>query len=122
MGRQCINDEDLKATKKALKKFSKKDITLFNKKLRGSFNIVGFRKYEFNDEVDIEFNGELFAVYYSSTGPTWFKSDIYNEKGVSKVKVNKLIKRLIFNEVKDHAAYFGIKLRYTGEIKKIKWV
>ena len=123
MVRQCINDEDSKATKKALKKFSKKDITPFNnKRLKGSFTIVGFRKYEFNNEVDIEFNGEVFAVYDSSIGPTWFKTDIYNQKGVSKIKVNKLIKRLIFNEVKDHVAYFGINLRYTGEIKKIKWV
>ena len=62
MGRQCINDEDSKVTKKALKKFSKKDIMLFNKRLRGSFTIVGFRKYEFTNEVDIEFNGELFAI------------------------------------------------------------
>jgi hypothetical protein len=122
MGRQCINDEDSKVTKKALKKFSKKDIMLFNKRLRGSFTIGGFRKYEFTNEVDVEFNGELFAVYDSSTGPTWLKSDIYNKKGISKVKVNKLIKRLIFNEVKDHVAYFGINLRFTGEIKKIKWV
>lgn len=122
MGRQCINDEDSKVTKKALKKFSKKDIMLFNKRLRGSFTIVGFRKYEFTNEVDIEFNGELFAIYESSTGPTWIKSDIYNQKGASKVKINKLIKRSIFNEVKDHVAYFGINLRFTGEIKKIKWV
>jgi hypothetical protein len=95
---------------------------LFNKRLRGSFTIVGFRKYEFTNEVDIEFNGELFAIYESSTGPTWIKSDIYNQKGASKVKINKLIKRSIFNEVKDHVAYFGINLRFTGEIKKIKWV
>jgi hypothetical protein len=122
MRRQCINDEDSKATKKALKKFSKKDIMGFNKRLKGLFNIVGFRKYEFTSEVDVEFNGELFAIYDSSTGPTWLKSDIYNKKGISKIKVNKLIKRLIFNEVRDHVAYFGINLRFTGEIKKIKWV
>ena len=46
MGRhgKCINNEDSKVTKKLLKKFSKKDIASFNDKLRGSFNIVGFRK------------------------------------------------------------------------------
>ena len=37
-------------------------------------------------------------------------------------KVNKLIKRSIFNEVKDQAAYFGINLRYMTEIKKINWI
>ena len=51
-----------------------------------------------------------------------FKSDIYGKKGISKIKVNKLIKRSIFNEVKDQAAYFGINLRYMTEIKKINWI
>ncbi len=58
----------------------------------------------------------------SSAVLTWFKSDIYNQNGVSKIKVNKLIKRAIFKEVKDQAAYFGINLRYIEEIKKIKWI
>jgi len=52
----------------------------------------------------------------------WFKSDVYNKPEVSKIKVTKLIKRAIFDEVKDHAAYFGIKLKYAEDIKKIKWI
>ena len=119
---KCINNEDSKVTKKLLKKFSKKDIASFNDKLRGSFNIVGFRKYQFTNEVDIEFNGEICARHSSFGNDEWFKSDIYGQKGVSKIKINKLIKRSIFNEVKDQAAYFGINLRYIEEIKKIKWI
>lgn len=124
MGRhgKCINNEDSKVTKKLLKKFSKKDIASFNDKLRGSFNIVGFRKYQFTNEVDIEFNGEICARHNSFNNSKWFKSDIYGQNGVSKIKVNKLIKRSIFNEVKDQAAYFGINLKYIEEIKKIKWI
>ena len=124
MGRhgKCINNEDSKVTKKLLKKFSKKDIASFNDKIRGSFNIVGFRKYQFTNEVDIEFNGEICARHNSFGNAKWFKSDIYGQNGVSKIKVNKLIKRSIFNEVKDQAAYFGINLRYIEEIKKIKWI
>lgn len=119
---KCIIDEDSKTIKKLLKKFSKKEIISFNERLRGSFSIVGFRKYHFINEVDIEFNGEIFARHDSLAVLTWFKSDIYNQKGVSKIKVNKLIKRAIFKEVKDQAAYFGINLRYVEEIKKIKWI
>jgi hypothetical protein len=122
MAKHCINDEESKAIKKLLKKFSKKEILPLNDRLRGSFTIVGFRKYQFNNEVDIEFNGELQAKYGSLAALTWLKSDIYNQKSTSKVKVNKLIKRAIFKEVKDQAAYFGIDLRYVEEIKKIKWV
>ena len=124
MGRhgKCISDDDSKVIKKSLKKFSKREIASFNDRLKGSFTIVGFRKYQFINEVDVEFNGEICARHNSSTVLTWFKSDIYNQKGVSKIKVNKLIKRAIFKEVKDQAAYFGINLRYIEEIKKIKWV
>jgi hypothetical protein len=124
MGRngKCIGDDDSKVIKKSLKKFSKREIASFNDRLRGSFTIVGFRKYQFINEVDIEFKGEICARQNSSSVPTWFKSDIYNQEGVSKIKVNKLIKNSIFREVKDQAAYFGINLRYVEEIKKIKWV
>jgi hypothetical protein len=124
MGRngKCIGDDDSKVIKKSLKKFSKREIASFNDRLRGSFTIFGFRKYQFINEVDIEFNGEICARHNSSAVLTWFKSDIYNQNGVSKIKVNKLIKRAIFKEVKDQAAYFGINLRYIEEIKKIKWI
>ena len=124
MGRngKCIGDDDSKVIKKSLKKFSKREIASFNDRLRGSFTIVGFRKYQFINEVDIEFNGEICARHSSLAVLTWFKSDIYNQKGVSKIKVNKLIKRSIFNEVKDQAAYFGVNLRYVTEIKKINWI
>jgi hypothetical protein len=119
---KCISDDDSKVINKSLKKFSKREIDSFNDRLRGSFTIVGFRKYQFNNEVDIEFNGDLCARTNSFVDTEWFKSDIYGKKGISKIKVNKLIKRSIFNEVKDHAAYFGINLRYITEIKKINWI
>ena len=119
---KCISDDDSKAIKKSLKKFSKREIASFNDRLRGSFTIVGFRKYQFTNEVDIEFNGEICARHNSFGNAKWFKSDIYGQNGVSKIKVNKLIKRAIFNEVKDQAAYFGINLRYMTEIKKVNWI
>jgi hypothetical protein len=119
---KCISDDDSKVIKKSLKKFSKREIASFNDRLRGSFTIVGFRKYQFTNEVDIEFNGDLCARTNSFVDTEWFKSDIYGNKGISKIKVNKLIKRSIFNEVKDQAAYFGINLRYITEIKKINWI
>jgi hypothetical protein len=124
MGRngKCISDDDSKVIKKSLKKFSKREIASFNDRLRGSFTIVGFRKYQFINEVDIEFNGEISARTNSFSNSEWFKSDIYGKKGISKIKVNKLIKRSIFKEVKAQAAYFGINLKYVEEIKKINWI
>lgn len=54
MVKYVIFTEETKAIKKSIKKFSERDIASFNDKLRGSFKIVGFRRYQFHDEVDIE--------------------------------------------------------------------
>ena len=122
MAVRIIKDEDSKVIRKTIKKFSKKDVASYNERLRGSFSIVGYRKYHFRNEVDIEFNGELFATVNSLVGPTWLKSEIYYQKGISKIKVNKVIKRLLFREIKEHAAYFGIEIRFIEDVKKLKWV
>jgi hypothetical protein len=50
---KCISDDDSKVIKKSLKKFSKKEILPLNDRLRGSFTIVGFRKYQVINEVYI---------------------------------------------------------------------
>jgi len=75
-----INDDEAKAIKKLIKKFSGTDISFTNGTLRGSFKII------------------------------------------SKIKVNKLIKRNLLTEVRSHAAYFGINVRWVENIKKITWL
>lgn len=122
MSRYVITNDETKSLKKLLKKFPESAISVHNERLKGSFKITHYRKYTFREEVDIEFNGELFAVRSSLDGRKWHKSDIYNQIGTSKIKVNKLIKRAIFNEVKNYCAYFGIKLRYAEDLKKVKWI
>lgn len=122
MSRYVITNDETKSTKKLLKKFPESEISVYNERLKGSFKITHYRKYHFREEVDIEFKGELFAVLSSLSGREWHKSDIYNERGTSKIKVNKMIKRSLFSEVKNYCAYFGISLRYVEDLKKIKWV
>ena len=117
-----IRDESTKAIKKALKKFSGNDISLSNGTLRGSFKIKNFRKYPMHHEVDIEFKGELFAKTSVLEGKRWYSSEIYGQKNISKIKVNKLIKRHILSEIKAHAVYFGINIKFTQNLKKITWV
>jgi len=87
-----INDDEAKAIKKIIKKFSGTDISFTNGTLRGSFKIVNFRKYPMHHEVDIEFQGELFGKTSVLEGKRWFSSEIYGQKNISKIKVNKLIK------------------------------
>jgi len=120
MATYLIQDTTSKAIKKSLIKWG--EFPIDNSSVRGTVNIKNYRQYQFRNEVDIEFNGEICARHSSLAVLTWFKSDIYNQKSTSKIKVNKLIKRAIFKEVKDQAAYFGINLRYVEEIKKINWI
>jgi hypothetical protein len=122
MSRYVITNDETKSTKKLLKKFPEVNVSSHNERLKGSFTITHYRKYIFREEIEIEFKGELFAVRSTLDGRKWHKSDIYNQIGTSKIKVNKLIKRAIFNEVKNYCAYFGIKLRYVEDLKKVKWI
>lgn len=117
-----INNDETKAIKKIIKKFSGNQIDPTNQKLRGSFKITNFRKYSFSDEIDIEFKGEIFAKTSLLGGQKWLSSEIYSQEGFSKIKINKLIKRHILSEIKSHAVYFGINIKFTQNLKKVTWV
>ena len=117
-----INDNETKSTKKAIKKFGKTEISKLNNSLKGSFTITHFRKYDNHHEVDVEFDGELFARVYGFKDRKWYTSKIYAEKGYSKIKINKFIKTNLLNEVKTRCAYFGIDVKWVSNIKKVKWI
>ena len=73
-------------------------------------------------EIDVEFKGELFGKISVFEGKRWLSSEIYGQKNISKIKVNKLIKKYLLKEVKSHAAYFGINVKWVESIKKITWI
>ena len=118
---KMINDNEAKTIRKVVKKFSGNKISFTNGTLRGTFKITNFRKYPMHHEVDIEFNGQLFAKTSVLDARKWFSSEIYTQKGVSKIKINKLIKRHLLREVKSHGAYFGIDIKWIENIKKVTW-
>lgn len=125
MSRYVINDDMTKSVKKILKKHSKKQVSVNNEFMKGTFTVKTYRKYEFREEVDILFEGEIYAKYRRPLQPLtreWFKSDILRDRGVSKIKVNKLIKRYLFDDIQTYLAYFGIRLRFVEEIKKVTWI
>ena len=125
MSRYVINDDMTKSVKKILKKHSKKQVSVNNEFMKGTFTIKTYRKYEFREEVDILFEGQIYAKYRRPLQPLtreWFKSDILRDRGVSKIKVNKLIKKYLFDEVQTYLAYFGVRIRFIEEIKKVTWI
>ena len=73
-------------------------------------------------EIDVEFKGELFGKISVLEGKRWLSSEIYCQKNISKIKINKLIKKYLLTEVKSHAVYFGINVKWVDSIKKITWI
>ena len=122
MSRYVIVSEQSKAVNKLLQKYSEKKILISNSNLRGTFKITRYRKYAYSSEIDIEFTGQIFARDSSFGVHHWHSSNIYTERGFSKIKINKFIKRYLFNEIKNHARFFGIEMYTHDCLKKVTWI
>lgn len=76
------------------------------------------------DEVDVIFEGSIYVNF--NRKKDWYSSsvmtDVFPNAGrVSKIKVNRFIRRNIFFDVKTYLKYFDIELPYYDLIKKIIW-
>jgi len=112
-----------KAISKVVKKFGNK-IPISNSQLKGTFTIKNYRSYSHLEEVDIIFEGQIFVHY--NRKKDWYSSsvmtDVFPNGGrVSKIKVNRFIRRNIFFDVKTYLKYFDIEIPYYDLIKKIIW-
>ena len=99
MPRYTIEDTESKAIKKLLVKWG--EFPIENQGLRGTIMIKNYRKYQYRNEVDIEFKGEIF-VKLNSEGRIWYGSDILtcDKYSISKIKLNRYLKKLVQKEVK----------------------
>jgi len=97
--------------------------------LNGNFSIKRIRKYQKTYykvshtyyEIDLVLKGKLLAKWNSKE--TWYSSEILKESGVSKIKINRLIRRHIFNDVNEFLLTFGVEVHNSNlKIKKIEWV
>ena len=114
---RVIRDTDSNATKKALKKFlsTRKVETQY---IKGDYTILRYRKYPEREEVDIEFKGQIAARYYNRGDVTWFDSSI--KKSATRHSVNGLLRRQIYNDLRQSLNYFGVNIEKRN-IKKIIW-
>ena len=71
-------------------------------------------------EVDVLFKGKIRARK-GHTSLEWYSSKIQKENGISKVKINRFIRKLIVDKIQNRLAYFGLKLNGHYEIKKLNW-
>lgn len=119
MVKNVLITEDSKSVKLASKKFGKFEID--TPYLKGVICVVGYREYSHRQEVDIQFEGLIFAkVNYKSE---WLNSETVKSMGkrISKVKLNRFIRRNCFFETKCRMKYFGVNLEHYGNIKKLIW-
>ena len=121
MGRYLIQDTTSRAIKKSLLKWG--ELSINNSDIRGTITIKNHRKYQFRDEIDIEFKGEIF-VRLDVVTREWYGSDIMLNKSysISKIKLNRYIRKKIFREIQIRMNYFGIDMKDYRNIVKIKWV
>lgn len=120
MSRYVLNSDTSKAKKSALKKFGTIDINTSS--MRGVIQIANYRQYALREEVDITFKGEIKAKVGSTS--EWYNSDDIKKFGkrISKVKLNRFIRKSCFQDVSHRMNYFGIKVKYYYEIKKLTWI
>jgi hypothetical protein len=121
MPRYTIEDTESKAIKKSLVKWG--EFPINNQSLNGTIIIKNYRKYPHRHEVDIEFKGELFVRIYNENR-TWHSSDVLkNEKfRISKVKLNRYIRKNSLNDVQMRMRYFGVYVSDYQYINKVKWL
>lgn len=123
MGRYMKKDQDSLNQYLLVKKYGKK-ITVKHSILDGTFTILNIRKYQNYTEVDVVFEGLVLCTINRKR--EWYDSKIQDKDYVgfkiSKIKLNRLIRKTIYKDIKDFLNYFCIKgLKRYSYISKISW-
>jgi hypothetical protein len=119
MTRYVLQDKSIRGVKKLLPKYSSTNID--TARVKGVIEVIGYRKYTWGEEIDIQFTGKIAAKIDFSDELTWWDSSILTEE-VSLIKINKLIRRACFNIISERMNYFNIKIIGYSSIKKVKWL
>ena len=124
MSRYVKKDDHVKQLVKAVKKSRSRSVKNLSSNLDGEYCIKNLRIYQYGIEVDIQYKGNLKGRRgpYTLNGPEWYTSSLLQMNGTSKTRVNKLIRRNIFEDLRHYLRFFGLELRTLSEIKKVSWV
>lgn len=119
---KMTKDQEIEFLNKAIKTFR----IPIKGRLSGGAYVKKIRKYDagnkyspFFYEVDIVFVGELFGRIDSNS--TWLTSEVISRKGVSKIKVNKIIRRDVEDSFRRVSTLFNIP-QWDFKIKKVEWL
>ena len=95
------------------------EIPVDNNYLKGVIKINGYRRYTFSSEVDVVFEGKIFVRVNRTS--EWYDTSIYNKYKISKVKLNRFLRKKCLEEIKIRLNYFDVSLNDYSSIKKINW-
>jgi hypothetical protein len=112
-----IKCDHTKNLKKLILKWG--EIPVDDSSLKGTIKMVNHRKYQFTSEIDIVFEGEIFATINGRE--SWIDSSFVTSHKVSIVKLNKFFRRKCYSHIKHRLNYFDILIRHNTDIKKINW-
>lgn len=136
----CLKDPETQYLNGLVKKYGK-DIDIHfghgnnqyspnqTKSLEGTFSIKSIRKYRKSSigfgpcyEIDLILNGKVFA-WWNGERKFW-SSELLQNKNVSKIRVNKLIRKHIVRDIQLYLLTFGIDVNpyISLSVKKVEWV
>lgn len=122
MSRYLLKTEEAKGLNTLIQKHCQK-IPISTEKVRGVFTIIRHRNYTHYSQVDVVFEGEIFCILNRKRD--WYCSKITQQEfigfKISKIKLNRLIRKGIYTSLRDYLKYFSVDLRHYSEITKISW-
>jgi hypothetical protein len=118
MARYTVENDYTKGVKKSLKDWGVLPIS--NEHVDGVIKIQNYRKYNWREEVDVVFEGKIH-VRVARTKKEWHTNSIVKTHNISKVLLNRFLRKNCLFEVKTRMKYFGVEIADYIDIKKIKW-
>lgn len=116
----CIKSPENQQLKTFVKKYVR-DIPINTTKLQGSFSILNIRFYTYTIELEISFKGKMYGRLGRNPS-LWLSSDILKKDRISKVRINRHIKKSLIDKIQTRLSIFGLDLKHYSDIKKLKWI
>lgn len=115
-----IKTPEAKALRKVVKKYGTLEIN--DDKVKGTIQITHYRQYDFEEQVDVTFQGRIYVRYGGYTVWVDHKRIMEDYKNISKVKLNNVMRKFFFYHLQHHLLFFGVRLNYSADIKTVKWI
>jgi hypothetical protein len=117
---KCIRDKETKLLFDYIKK--KHSVVKIDEpeSIVGEFVIKSIRKYKYNYEVDLEFKGSIWGR--GSYRPNLHRYEHTQLSSLSRVKLYRVMRKKGLTNLKSKLSLFGIEIKTTRDISKIKWV